>query len=45
MLDVVFLPEGGIRSITQTGGFTYVDGTQKAWAQRGEYTTADQCWC
>jgi lipopolysaccharide export system protein LptA len=42
MLDVVFLPEGGVRSITQTGGFTYVDGTQKAWAQRGEYATADQ---
>ncbi|HEY6303803.1 MAG TPA: LPS export ABC transporter periplasmic protein LptC [Terriglobales bacterium] len=42
MLDVVFLPEGGVRSITQTGGFTYVDGTEKAWAQRGEYTTADQ---
>jgi lipopolysaccharide export system protein LptA len=42
MLDVVFLPEGGVRSITQTGAFTYVDGTQKAWAQRGEYTTADQ---
>ncbi len=35
MLDVVFLPEGGVRSITQTGAFTYVDGTQKAWAQRG----------
>ncbi len=42
MLDVVFLPEGGIWSITQSGGLTYVDGTQKAWAQRGEYTTADQ---
>jgi lipopolysaccharide export system protein LptA len=42
MLDVVFLPEGGVRSITQTGGFAYVDGTQRAWAQRGEYTTADQ---
>ncbi|MGA6986142.1 MAG: LPS export ABC transporter periplasmic protein LptC [Terriglobales bacterium] len=42
MLDVIFLPEGGVRSITQTGSFTYVDGTQKAWAQRGEYTTADQ---
>jgi lipopolysaccharide export system protein LptA len=42
MLDVVFFPEGGVRSITQTGGFVYVDGTQKAWAQRGEYTTADQ---
>jgi lipopolysaccharide export system protein LptA len=42
MLDVVFLPEGGVQSITQTGAFTYVDGTQKAWAQRGEYTAADQ---
>jgi lipopolysaccharide export system protein LptA len=42
MLDVVFLPEGGVRSITQTGGLAYVDGTQKAWAQRGEYTAADQ---
>src|SRR5208283_5000407 len=42
VLDVVFLPEGGVRSITQTGAFTYVDGTEKAWAQRGEYTTADQ---
>ena len=42
MLDVVFFPEGGVRSITQTGGFVYVDGTQKAWAQRGDYTTADQ---
>jgi lipopolysaccharide export system protein LptA len=41
-LDVAFLPEGGISSITQTGDFTYVDGSQKAWAQRGEYTTADQ---
>jgi lipopolysaccharide export system protein LptA len=42
MLDVVFFPEGGVQSITQTGELTYVDGTQKAWAQRGEYTTADQ---
>jgi lipopolysaccharide export system protein LptA len=42
MLDVAFFPEGGVRSITQTGAFVYVDGTQKAWAQRGEYTTADQ---
>ncbi|MFZ0796506.1 MAG: LPS export ABC transporter periplasmic protein LptC [Terriglobales bacterium] len=42
MLDVIFLPEGGVQSITQTGGLAYVDGTQKAWAQRGEYTTADQ---
>jgi lipopolysaccharide export system protein LptA len=42
LLDVVFLPEGGVRSITQSGGFTYVDGPQKAWAASGEYTTTDQ---
>ena len=42
LLDVVFLPEGGIASITQSGGVAYVDGAQKAWAQRGEYTAADQ---
>jgi lipopolysaccharide export system protein LptA len=42
MLDVDFLPEGGVRSITQTGNLAYADGTQKAWAERGEYTTADQ---
>jgi lipopolysaccharide export system protein LptA len=42
MLDVAFFPEGGVRSITQTGAFTYVDGTEKAWSQRAEYTTADQ---
>jgi lipopolysaccharide export system protein LptA len=42
LLDVAFLPEGSVQSITQTGEFTYVDGTQKAWAQRGEYTTADE---
>ena len=42
MLDVVFLPEGGVRSITQSGGLTYVDGAQKAWAERGDYTASDQ---
>jgi lipopolysaccharide export system protein LptA len=42
MLDVAFLPEGGVKSIVQTGHLTYTDATQKAWAQRGEYTTADQ---
>ena len=42
MLDVVFRPEGEVRSITQTGRVAYVDGPQKAWAERGEYTTADQ---
>src|SRR5438132_294474 len=42
MLDVVFRPEGGVASIKQAGGVTYVDGTLKAWAQRGEYTAADK---
>jgi lipopolysaccharide export system protein LptA len=42
MLDVVFLPEGGVSSITQAGSLVYSDGEQKAWAQRGSYTTADQ---
>jgi lipopolysaccharide export system protein LptA len=42
MLDVVFRPEGGVASITQAGGVTYMDGTLKAWAQRGEYTAVDQ---
>jgi lipopolysaccharide export system protein LptA len=42
MLDVVFLPAGGISSITQSGGLAYVDGAQKAWAQRGEYTASDE---
>ena len=42
MLDAVFLPEGGVSSITQSGALTYVDGMQKAWAQRGEYTASDQ---
>jgi lipopolysaccharide export system protein LptA len=42
MLDVVFRPEGGVASIVQTGGVAYVDGPQKAWAERGEYKTGDQ---
>jgi lipopolysaccharide export system protein LptA len=42
MLDVVFRPEGGVASIAQSGVVAYVDGPQGAWAQRGEYTVADQ---
>ncbi len=42
MLDVVFRPEGGVASIAQSGGVAYVDGTEKAWAQRGDYTVGDQ---
>jgi lipopolysaccharide export system protein LptA len=41
-LDVMFLPEGGISTITQAGGLVYASGTQKAWAQQGTYTDADQ---
>ena len=41
-LDVVFHPEGGISTITQAGGLVYTSAAQKAWAQRGEYTAADQ---
>jgi lipopolysaccharide export system protein LptA len=41
-LDAVFLPEGGISTITQAGGLVYVSGTEKAWAQQGTYTDADQ---
>jgi lipopolysaccharide export system protein LptA len=42
ILDVIFRPEGGVASIKQAGGVTYVDGTLRARAQRGEYTAADQ---
>jgi lipopolysaccharide export system protein LptA len=41
-LDVVFAPQGGIASITQTVNLVYVDGTQKAWAHSGQYTAADE---
>ncbi len=34
--------QGGISTITQAGGLTYVSGSQKAWAQRGTYTDSDQ---
>jgi lipopolysaccharide export system protein LptA len=41
-LDVQFQPQGGISTIAQAGGLTYVSGTEKAWAERGVYTDADQ---
>ncbi len=41
-LDVVFQPQGGISTITQSRGLTYVSGTQKAWAERGTYTEGNQ---
>jgi lipopolysaccharide export system protein LptA len=42
MLDISFRPGGGVDSITQSGNLAYTDGLEKAWAQRGEYTTSDQ---
>jgi lipopolysaccharide export system protein LptA len=41
-LNVAFRTEGGIASIVQEGNVAYVDGTRKAWAQRGSYSAADQ---
>ena len=41
-LDVQFQPQGGISTVTQGGGLVYVSGTQKAWAERGTYSEADQ---
>jgi lipopolysaccharide export system protein LptA len=42
ILDVFFQPQGGISTIVQAGGLAYVSGTQKAWAQQGTYTDAEQ---
>ena len=46
-VDAVFLPQGGIDSITQQGNLAYSDGQQpekrmQAWANSGRYTPADQ---
>jgi lipopolysaccharide export system protein LptA len=41
-LDVLFGTQGDVSTITQSSGLTYVSGTQKAWAQRGTYTAADE---
>jgi len=41
-LDVLFGEQGDISTITQAGGLTYVSGTQRAFAQRGTYTAADE---
>jgi len=42
ILDIVFQPQGGISSITQSGGLTYTSGPQRAYAKRGDYIAADQ---
>jgi lipopolysaccharide export system protein LptA len=41
-LDAVFLPGGGIGSLTQQGKLVYHDGERKAWGARARYTPADQ---
>jgi lipopolysaccharide export system protein LptA len=46
-VDALFLPQGGIDSLTQTGNLHYVDGQSpdkqtQAWANSGRYTPADQ---
>ena len=42
VLDVAFLPAGGIQSVLQTGDVAYVDGERKAWGDRARYTPDDQ---
>jgi lipopolysaccharide export system protein LptA len=46
-VDAVFLPQGGIDSLTQHGNFVYSDGQKpdkrtQAWASNARYTPADQ---
>jgi lipopolysaccharide export system protein LptA len=42
MLDVNFRPGNGVESFTQQGNLLYTDKDQKAWADQGHYTVADQ---
>ncbi|MGA8492086.1 MAG: LPS export ABC transporter periplasmic protein LptC, partial [Terriglobales bacterium] len=42
VLDATFQPGGGIQSLVQQGGVTYVDGERKAWGAHARYTPADQ---
>src|SRR4051794_16502435 len=46
-VDAVFLPQGGIDSVTQSGNVAYVDGQDpatrmQAWAKSARYTPSDQ---
>ena len=46
-VDAVFLPQGGIESVTQIGNVVYSDGQaadkkMQAWAKAAHYTPADQ---
>jgi lipopolysaccharide export system protein LptA len=42
MLDVNFRPGNGVESFTQKGNLLYSDKDQKAWADEGHYSAADQ---
>src|ERR1700687_5186993 len=42
ILDVIFRPAGGVASIKQAGGVTFVDGTLKTSEPRGEHKARDQ---
>jgi lipopolysaccharide export system protein LptA len=42
VLDVAFLPAGGIESVVQTSHVAYVDADRKAWGDRARYTPGDQ---
>jgi lipopolysaccharide export system protein LptA len=41
-IDAYFRPGTGIETLVQDGHFTYISGTQKAFAQSARYTPADQ---
>jgi lipopolysaccharide export system protein LptA len=46
-VDAIFLPQGGVKSISQQGAVCYTDGQipgkrVQAWADNGRYTPADQ---
>lgn len=41
-LDVNFRPGNGVDSFTQEGNLVYTDKDQRAWAEKGHYTAADQ---
>ena len=46
-VDAIFLPQGGVDTVTQTGHFTYADNLgpdkrMQAWAESARYTPANQ---
>ncbi len=42
VLEVAFLPAGGIESVVQTGDVAYADADRRAWGDRARYTPQDQ---